>query len=382
MALIVLATVFILAIAFFQTIEGVFNALIMTILTILSAAIAFNYYEPMAAWLGELMAEQHAGYFQPVSLMGIFILTLGVLRILADMFIRSNVTLGMWPDRIAGGALGIVSGMVIVGMLTVSMQLMPFEASILTFKPFNDALERESGIAPFYPDQFTVALMETVSAGSLAAGPNSGFERRHDNLLREAHAYRNRAELHGRVYAQSDDLLQLQAWEAPAQAAPLLDLPENPLIDPPGATKDYVVRFTLDNDVRDDVPADQEDKNERFRLPATHFRLVTQGGESYYPLAYLTQGTGGWEAHAAPREQEQTALADLAVVRPYVDKEVTPSLSVDWVYRIPADQEPSYVEFRRVAKQEIPSPLVVSMPPAQDALDRAGELERSTGRRR
>ena len=48
MILIVITALFVLGIALFQAVQGLFSALIMSILTILCAVLAFNFYEPLA----------------------------------------------------------------------------------------------------------------------------------------------------------------------------------------------------------------------------------------------------------------------------------------------------------------------------------------------
>ena len=48
MVLILVATILVLAIVSFQVVEGLFSSLIMAILSVLCAALAFTYYEPLA----------------------------------------------------------------------------------------------------------------------------------------------------------------------------------------------------------------------------------------------------------------------------------------------------------------------------------------------
>ena len=377
MVLIVVALLLILGIAFFQVTQGLFSSLIMAILTILCAAVAFTYYEPLA----QLLYTRQPAHADAVSLIALLVIPLLILRIVFDRFLGGNVVFSMWANRIGGGLLGLLTGMVLVGVLAVAVQLLPFDASMMTYRPFDGSLHRRSGLAPFYPDEFTLGLMKRLSAGSLKS--KRQFGKTHDDLLLDGFAARNTAEKFGRRDAWPDDLKSVAAFEAP-EAKWRDDVPEDPLVGPGVPTKDYVVRFTLDKGVRDEVSEDDESQAEYFRLPATQFRLAAMSGRSYYPVAYLTFGKGGWQASPAPRRREATQAADLIVARPFVHPDVTDTLAVDWVYRIPADEKPRYVAFRRTVRQAIGSPIVMGMPPAQGALDRSGSLEsllRSSGRR-
>src|SRR5512146_2419887 len=97
------SVVLILCIAFFQALQGLFSSVIMCMLTILSAALAFGTYEDLCyAYLINRMPEQG----EAVALLAVFILSLLILRTLADNVIKGNMQFPVWVDRIAGGALG------------------------------------------------------------------------------------------------------------------------------------------------------------------------------------------------------------------------------------------------------------------------------------
>ena len=67
MVLIILAALLILGIAFYQTVQGCFGAMIMAILTVLCAAVAFNYYEP----LGGLLADRLGAVADPAAMLAV-----------------------------------------------------------------------------------------------------------------------------------------------------------------------------------------------------------------------------------------------------------------------------------------------------------------------
>ncbi len=376
MVLIIVAALLIAGIAFFQILQGLFSALIMTILTILCAALAFALYEPAAS----LLYTRQPAFADAVALMAIFILPLLGLRILFDKFLGGNVVVGLWADRIGGGVLGLITGMIMVGVLAVGIQMLPLDASVMTYKPFDDSLQRQRGLAPFYCDEFTLGLMKTLSAGSLKA--TRKLSESHDNLLLETFCARNTAGKLGRVDTGPDALLGVGVYPGPERrlALWLEDVPDNPLLEPGEITKVLIVRCDIDQSACD--PSDATDRTSRWRLPATHFRLVSAAGLSYYPVAYMTYGPGGWKAHPPPIEDQKAQIAKLIVVRPYRGDR---PLTVDWVYRIPKGEEASYVTFRRVARKDAPvkSRTPNEMPSPRLTLDRQppGQERRRRGRR-
>jgi len=390
MLLTIVAAILVLAIAFYQVVQGLFSALVMTVLTVLCAALSFAVY-PLVA---ELLYTTQPSCADALALIATFALPLLALRMLADRFIPGNVVLGVWADRIAGGILGIFTGIVVIGMLTIAVQLLPFGESVLTYKPFNSSLQRSSALVPFYCDEFVIGVVNKLSAGSLSSG--SPLEEVHEDLLLDAQCSRNTAGKYGRVDALPDALKGVEFYNAPElrMATWRNEIPANPMIKEGALEKDLVVRCHVDASARDE--SGRGDTKQRWRLPGTHFRLVTKTGQSHYPMAYLTyeQGVkGGWAVHTAPLSEasegapRQAELAKLVVVRP-ASKEMK-SLAVDWVFRIPADQDPGYVVFRRVSRRAPSSEQDYTdddtggrMPPGLNALDREGLYDEKKKRRR
>jgi len=367
MALILIATLLILGIAFYQVVQGVFSALIMTILSILSAAIAFGFYEPLA----QLLYDKQPAVANGAALAALFVVSLLVLRLVFDRLIGGNVVLGVWADRIGGGVLGLISGMICVGVLATAVQMFPFGATVLTYRPFDSTLRRDQGLAPFYPDEFAIGLSDMLSGGSLAG--KRTLSSVHPDLLLEAFAARNTAELYGRLDATPKDLLAAEAFAPSRNVTPWsADVPDNPLLDPTTMTTDLVVRCKVAAEVADEADKDAGFEA-RWALPATHFRLTCASGRSYYPVAYLTY-SGGWEAQTPTTDEGVPERAKLAVGGPM--SRGNKSLTVDWVYRIPQDDPPQYLTFRQTARAALKAEPPERMPPPTGALDKAPESRR------
>lgn len=350
MLLIVLAVILTVAIAYFQVIQGVFSALIMTILSVLCALAAFNYYESLAQVVrGWGLAST---YIYPVSLMAIFCISLLALRIVFDLLFLSNMALGTWIDRIGGGALGIITSMILVGMLAIAMQMLPWDASILGYKPYDDSLQQAKSLAPFNSDRFVLGMVDYLSAGSVG-GDGRRFTQVHPDYLLELQANRNRCDLAGRCDALDNAMQVAGIYTVPADNKG--NLPPWLADNTSPETNTYIVRVSVD--------VNAKDPDGWYRLPATHFRLVTEtngGYHFYYPAAFLTfsrnlpkNEKNGWKAIAP--ESQATAIGGLVI-----ERQEAGILTVDWVYKVPAGQTPQMIVFRNMSKVHLAAAKPIS----------------------
>lgn len=374
MVLMAIATILVLAIALYQVVQGLFSSLIMAILSVLCAMVAFNMYEPFAE---ALLYSRQAATADAIALIALFVLPLLVLRILADRLLAGNVIFGVWADRIGGGLLGIFTGMVLIGVLTVAVQMLPFGKGVLGYVPFDDTLQhRKHRLWPFLPDEFTVGMVEVLSTGSLNA--EREFAVNHDDLLKELFCARNKLGQRVRVDAKPDSLNVVRAYEIADEdaAAWATDGDKGALSTKTDAQKMYVVRVQVDAYVR-------EEKDSKaaswWVLPATHFRLVTANGKSHYPVAYLWHEPkkGQWNTQEAKLQKGEPLIAQLYVARKQIGEQK--ALTVDWIYLVneadkagletkPVKGKPrAYMVFRRVAKDGI-GQVRQQMPDAKDAL--------------
>ncbi len=163
MLLIIVATVMVLGIAFFQVVQGLYSSLVMAILSVICAIAALNFYEPVAA----MLYEYQPSHADAITLIVLFVVPLLVLRILADKYLPANVVVGVWSSRIGGGVLGLITAMVLVGMLMLSIQMLPWGPSVLGYRPFDDSLQRDQQLVPFRPDEFVLGMAKFLSVGSL-----------------------------------------------------------------------------------------------------------------------------------------------------------------------------------------------------------------------
>lgn len=124
MLFMLLLIIFLFAVAFFQAMHGFFSALIMMVLTLCSAAIAIGTHEYVAVtWAVKLWPD----FAHALSLAGTFGVTLAVLRVIFDQLIRRGNLLPQWLERAGGGLCGLVTGLIITGILGLSINTLPFD---------------------------------------------------------------------------------------------------------------------------------------------------------------------------------------------------------------------------------------------------------------
>ncbi len=416
MILIIVAAGLVLGIAFYQALQGLFSSLVMAILTILCAALAVNFYEPVAA---ALLYSRQPAYADAVALTALFVLPLLALRLVIDKLIAGNVVVGQWADRIGGGLLGVITGILHVGILMLALQMLPFGPNILDYEPFDESLQREDRLVPFYPDEFTIGLGRVLSAGSLSG--QRKFAEAHDSLLLELYCARNRPEKvrrggrrrreqvrgrGGRFDAFPGYLAVSAAYECPpgrvkrwcrTKLEPLLlaGALDHERDYEPGGGKIVVIRVQVHEDAREDgtVPAIRN----WWMLPATQFRLVSESGKSFFPVGYLTYVPKDGEVariearrlgkNAKPQDwlfiaPERGEAGEYLFARLTVERQWTTqkrALTADWVFRVPATEVPAYMVFRRVARAQVPA--VVTGDEAAEALFSKGFAKTALGRK-
>lgn len=371
MFFILLVFILVMAIAFFQVIQGIFSALIMTLLTILSAMLAFNFYEPLAMQLVQSMPDSNPMYIYAASLMTIFFVSLLLLRTAFDMVITSDAGFGIWTNRIGGGVLGIISGMIIVGVFAVAVQMLPWSGRVMGYRPFDNDLKRDSSLAPFYPDRFVLGMVKGLSNGSLSseAGTKGEWTRNHEDLLLELYAERNRGvvnqvELPSRNDAPAGSLTVVGTYQPPENTSWLNSLPQ--YLPDVSASDKYIIRVVVSEKARE---AGSTNANWMI-LPATQFRLVATNGKSYYPLGFLTFTTAPASRETNWKVITGSGGSTNTIAETVVERNTDKPLTVDWVYRLPPGVKPFCVAFRRVSIRPTGPLLVDQLPPAAGALNR------------
>lgn len=201
MALGFLLLILLLLITFMQSLHGLFSSIIMAVLTVCCAALALGTYEWVALnWITKWKAD----FAFPVALALTFGVPLIVLRAAFDQTIKRTALLPALVDRIGAGVCGLVTALVIVGIFTLCIYMIPFDRgsflgySRVTFNPFERDPEGFDEPEPADPykektlflraDSFVIGLGSLLSDGVFSAGKN--FRDEHPKLA-QAMAWAN-----------------------------------------------------------------------------------------------------------------------------------------------------------------------------------------------
>lgn len=151
-------------IAYMQTIQGLFNAVVMCVLVLLCAALSLATFEWIAL---EFLIERIGDLALPAALMGSFIVPLIVLRLTLDSLIKRAGLIPILADRAGAAALGVVTGMTMVGMLAIALQMLPFGGSFMGHSGLDPETFEETGLW-LSPDRFVASYAAMLSDGVLS----------------------------------------------------------------------------------------------------------------------------------------------------------------------------------------------------------------------
>lgn len=168
--------ILLLAIALNQATQGFFSALIMTVLTICCCAAAVTTHEWIA--VNALAPYWKPDFAHPLALGVTFGLSLLILRLAFDRLIRRSCLLPVWVDRVGGGVCGLITAEIMVGVIAVCVQMIPFGSPVLGYSRVtpvsrdHPAGERtqtgsdaEDNELYFRPDRFAMATASFLSGG-------------------------------------------------------------------------------------------------------------------------------------------------------------------------------------------------------------------------
>ena len=331
----VFALLIILAIAFFQSIQGVFSAFIMAVLSIFAALLAFGFYEnAYAAGLHARMPE----YGQGVGLLAIFALALLFLRVIVDQLIHTDMFFGAWVNRIGGGAFGLITAMVMVGTLLVGLQLLPFGNEVLGFSR-EDANGRRKSVW-LNPDGFVVGMVSQLSGTTLAAAGRSTFPDVHPDFLLEigrSQAGVQREAVH--VMREGGRLTIMDGWllrELGEQSSPGSDIRTSR--NPSAGTQWWVFQVSVSKEARDE--------DGQLRFSAGQVRLVGReraGGPTVdeYPIGVNSLDKKNQHVRVKPNE---------LVFRSFEET------TFDLVFEVADNFEPWFLEFKRMGRTKVTTP--------------------------
>lgn len=352
--------VLIFAIAYFQASQGWYTAMIMTVLTVCCAAAAFGTYE----WVATHFVAPYwkPSFACPIALAAVFGVPLVVLRLVFDRVLRRTCLLPLMLDRIGGGLCGIVTGMIMVGVLATATEMIPFQnGSILGFSrvPVGEtvAASADAGVPSadqadlwLVPDRFAAGVATMLSAGVFSG--DKKLYQDHPDLISEigwnnaVHAEVSRYAPPGSISVTGTELIpgiyKVVPSADPKNTPPTYEGP----IDPKPGNEFRMVRVKLDAKARD------ERKSHLFTL--RQFRIVgnrpdTSALSQYHAVAIQQ------EAASDPVNRYIRFIKIGKGDKPVVDELYNPRSgdTVEVVFEIPKGFQPTILAYKNGAQTPI-----------------------------
>src|SRR6516162_5780801 len=111
-----------LVVAFYHWREGLFNAACLCICVVFSGLIAFNFWEPVAAYLETLLERGiFQGYEDFVAMVFLFSVALVLLRAATNALNNNEIEYLPIANQVGGGIMGLVTGYLLSGFLICAM---------------------------------------------------------------------------------------------------------------------------------------------------------------------------------------------------------------------------------------------------------------------
>jgi Colicin V production protein len=164
---ILLVLIFVVAIATLG-LEGLWGNALTLVNVVTAALVATNFWEPLAGWL--LAKEPRGQYLWDfVSIWGIFILTISLMRLASDSLSRHRVRFPKLLDVIGGYFFAAWVGWVLICFTTFTLHTAPLARGFMAgaFKP------EERMFFHLAPDRQWMGFMQKMSQGSFARGASA-----------------------------------------------------------------------------------------------------------------------------------------------------------------------------------------------------------------
>ncbi len=386
MILNIVALLFVAGITFMHSMFGLYSGIINVACSIVALAISFGFFEVVNGLL-TTQAGLHPAYTEPVTLALLFAISLGLLRLVADQFIRGNVRVPMYVDWGGGAVCGFINAQICVGVMVLAFLMVPFGGKVAGYQRYARDVDNETYRTASVPselrkqddriafvrnklwlrsDDFTVWLAKTLSGGSLSGSTSlaavypdfaewvwwSGNTVQHESMPVPQRNDTDGFERGLRVETAWTQVTDLEARYRENVATE--DQPTPPYVPltyqiQPGHEL-LGTRLVLDNSSADRTKTGAP--YHRFR--PTMFRLVGDVGDE--PRHFVAQLIGGADERIGPNYRIVEADENFSL-------EAQGETRIDVIFEIPAGFEPRFVEYKRHARVALTPANIESTPP-------------------
>lgn len=173
--------------AFMWALRGGFSSFLHMLCVIVSGAMAFALWEPIAiAILGSQGFGSDFAFAAGLALP--FVITLIITRVLCDKLASANLDLDSTSNMVIGGLCGAVSGTLTVGIAVLALSYSRLDTSLFGWRPIefdgSGALVRKSTLI-FPAERLTVAAYSMLSEGTFRPLGGETLHRWHPDLADE-----------------------------------------------------------------------------------------------------------------------------------------------------------------------------------------------------
>jgi len=326
--------VLLLVIAYSQATQGLFSALIMTVLTVCCAAAAVTTHDWIAA--NALAPYWNPDFAHPLALGLTFGLLLLILRLAFDRLIRRSCLLPAWVDRLGGSILGY-------SRVTPISRNLPGAAD--QAKPKSDAVDDELF---FSPDRFAMGTASLLSGG-IFSGTRSFYPDNPDVVqavgwVDAVPAMVSRYAKPKSISIVATEAVQFLYKMTPGNEKEKKPATYEPTSEPKSGTELRMVRVQLTNAAKD------ERKTHTFTL--RQFRVVGRMPNSDVYRQFIPVAVQQEDAREATNRHIRF-IKDRGSEWPVIDEPFVPRSDndqVEMVFELPKGFEPSYLEYKRGAR--------------------------------
>jgi hypothetical protein len=176
--LIFLSILVMLAVGYAYAQEGALTAFMMFCNVFIAGLVACNFFEPLATGLEEMLAQSFLeGYEDCLSLVGLFAVTLALLRWLTNQLANIQTEQQALVQQGGGVLFGIMTGYLAAGFLAVVLQTIPWGRNFLGFDPRVDPESVRHGLRRVLPpDRVFLGLMHRAGRVPLSRNNHPTFD--------------------------------------------------------------------------------------------------------------------------------------------------------------------------------------------------------------